>query len=180
MDFQSRLQRLRKDRNLSQIQLAEILNVSRQTLSKWETGAAMPDTTNLIILSQIFHVSTDYLLGISESKSCNATDTRESGSPSIKSAKYAGFKRISMIVLVLCSICLLVQGILHLYWPNGPVYSVLTPTPEEVANFVYAPTGITAIFVKIYDANWTIPFSFFFCIISVCVLQLISANNKKL
>lgn len=180
MDFQNRLQGLRKERNLSQIQLAEMLNVSRQTLSKWETGAAMPDTTNLIVLSQIFHVSTDYLLGLSDSKSCVATDIRETDSQPTKSSKYIGLKRMSMIVLVLSSLCLLVQGILHLYWPNGPVYSVMTPTPEEVANFVYAPTGITLVFVRIYEANWTIPVSVFLCVLSLCVLRLNSARNKKL
>ena len=54
--------RLRKARGLSQEELAGQLTVSRQAVSKWELGESVPDTENVVQLSKIFCVSTDYLL----------------------------------------------------------------------------------------------------------------------
>lgn len=47
---------------MSQEKLANELNISRQAVSRWETGEAVPDTEKVIQLSRIFHVTTDYLL----------------------------------------------------------------------------------------------------------------------
>lgn len=57
-----RISSLRKNRNLSQEDLAELLNVSRQTISKWENQEVLPDAYNLIGLSRIFKVAVDELL----------------------------------------------------------------------------------------------------------------------
>ncbi|MGX7200459.1 helix-turn-helix domain-containing protein [Enterococcus nangangensis] len=62
MDFQNKLFTLRKQAGLSQIQLAEHLNVFRQTISKWELGAATPDLENILKISAFFQISTDTLL----------------------------------------------------------------------------------------------------------------------
>ena len=62
MTFGEKLQALRKAQGLSQEELAQRINVSRQALSKWESGASVPDTENVIALSRLFGVSTDYLL----------------------------------------------------------------------------------------------------------------------
>lgn len=53
---------LRKKRNLTQEDLAEALNVSRQSVSRWEMDAAFPETDKLIRLSKLFECSIDYLL----------------------------------------------------------------------------------------------------------------------
>lgn len=57
-----KLRRLRIARQLSQEQLADKLQVSRQAISKWELGESIPDTENLILLSKFYGVSIDYLL----------------------------------------------------------------------------------------------------------------------
>lgn len=62
MTFGEKLYSLRTQAKISQIQLAEILGVSRQTVSKWETGSMLPEIDKLIKISDQFHVSTDYLL----------------------------------------------------------------------------------------------------------------------
>ncbi len=54
---------LRKERGLTQIELANILNVDQTTVSKWELGKALPETNMLIKLSEFYDVSSDYLLG---------------------------------------------------------------------------------------------------------------------
>lgn len=62
MDLKDTLQRYRKRQGLSQIELAESLDVSRQTVSKWETGAALPSAENLLALGKLYGVSVDALL----------------------------------------------------------------------------------------------------------------------
>ncbi|MGM9662349.1 MAG: helix-turn-helix domain-containing protein [Oscillospiraceae bacterium] len=62
MTFSEKLLRLRRQAGLSQEELAERLQVSRQAISRWELGTALPDAPNLLALSKLFAVSTDYLL----------------------------------------------------------------------------------------------------------------------
>ncbi|GCD12518.1 transcriptional regulator [Clostridium tagluense] len=62
MSFSEKLQRLRKERALSQEQLAELLNVSRQSVSKWESGQTYPEINKLIILSDLFKITIDDLV----------------------------------------------------------------------------------------------------------------------
>ena len=61
MTIGQRISELRKERSYSQEYVAEQLNVSRQAVSKWETDLSVPDTNNLIALSQLFAVSVEYL-----------------------------------------------------------------------------------------------------------------------
>lgn len=62
MTFGEKLLKLRKGRGWTQEELATKINVSRQALSKWEQGTALPDTENVLQVSRLFGVSTDYLL----------------------------------------------------------------------------------------------------------------------
>lgn len=62
MTFGEKLYDLRKGQGMSQEELAGRLNVSRQSVSKWELGEAMPETENLVALSELFGVSLDWLL----------------------------------------------------------------------------------------------------------------------
>lgn len=62
MTFGEKLQKLRTWAGLSQDQLAELLDVSRQAVSKWERNEAMPEAEKLVRISRQFGVSTDYLL----------------------------------------------------------------------------------------------------------------------
>ena len=61
MTIGSRISKCRKAKNFSQEYLAEILGVSRQAVSKWETDQTEPDTSNLIGLARVFGVSVEYL-----------------------------------------------------------------------------------------------------------------------
>ena len=65
MKFDENLRALRKQKEFSQEYLAEKMNVSRQTVSKWENGTAMPDLKKLTDLASFFDVSMDELLGTS-------------------------------------------------------------------------------------------------------------------
>lgn len=62
MKLSEKIVQLRKSQGLSQEELAERLNLSRQAVSRWESGTAQPDAGNLWQLSRLFGVTADYLL----------------------------------------------------------------------------------------------------------------------
>lgn len=62
MTLGQKLKEIRKRFGLSQEQLAEIINVSRQAITKWESDNGLPDVSNLQELSKVFGVTVDYLL----------------------------------------------------------------------------------------------------------------------
>lgn len=62
MTFAEKLTQLRKRESYTQEELADILQVSRQAISRWEMGTAVPDSSNLLRISKLFKVSADYLL----------------------------------------------------------------------------------------------------------------------
>lgn len=62
MTLGEKLKEIRKRFGLSQEQLAEIMNVSRQAITKWENDAGIPDVSNLQELSKVFGITVDYLL----------------------------------------------------------------------------------------------------------------------
>ena len=62
MNFADKILKLRKYNGMSQEALAEKLNVSRQAISRWEMGTAQPDAQNILQISKLFNVTTDYLL----------------------------------------------------------------------------------------------------------------------
>ena len=69
MILNEQISRLRKEKKLTQEELAEKCNVSRQAVAKWEGNESVPDLSNIICLADIFNVSLDYLIkGESEKK----------------------------------------------------------------------------------------------------------------
>ena len=63
MTLGENIQQLRKASGFSQEQLAEMVGVSRQAISKWETDQSSPEIENILLLSKVFSISTDELLG---------------------------------------------------------------------------------------------------------------------
>ena len=64
MTYYQRLKDIREDHDLKQQDIADILNVRRQQISKWETGAQMMGVDKYIVLAKYYNVSVDYLLGL--------------------------------------------------------------------------------------------------------------------
>ncbi len=64
MSFGQRIKALRREASMTQEQLAELLSISPQAVSRWETDVAMPDISLLPPLANLFHVTTDHLLGM--------------------------------------------------------------------------------------------------------------------
>ena len=109
-----KLYKLRKNSGLSQEQLAEQLNVSRQAISKWESGTAVPESEKLVAISNYFSVSVDYLLKDDEEVKVKATERYPSpmGMPSKKPSLKLLFTEIFLsftdaVILILPLIFLL-------------------------------------------------------------------------
>lgn len=97
MKLSDKILTLRKQAGLSQEELAEKMNVSRQALSRWETGAALPDASNIVQLSKLFGVTTDYLL--------NDSYEGDQDIPAVKNIQAAANNRIKRTVALCASVC---------------------------------------------------------------------------
>ena len=69
---ESNLKKLRKTARLTQEQVAEKLNVSRQSVAKWESGDALPDIDNCIMLAKLYNVTIDDLVGYAKDQKSDA------------------------------------------------------------------------------------------------------------
>lgn len=77
MTFGEKLQALRQKSGMSQDALAEKLNVSRQAVSRWERDETMPETEKVILIADLFGVTTDYLLRQTEKKTRPAVEQKK-------------------------------------------------------------------------------------------------------
>ena len=94
MDLGKRLYELRKNKKLSQEEVAEKLNVTRQTVSKWETNQSMPDFDKIIPLCELYGISADELLkGEKVEKESTDEDVNENNDFDLNEAKNHLFTR---------------------------------------------------------------------------------------
>ena len=87
----AKLTSLRKQKRITQMELAEKLNVSRQAISRWEVGAAVPSTDNLKVLSELYGVSVDYLLNDAAENDSRQNEEKQDYLPPGEAKKKNGF-----------------------------------------------------------------------------------------
>ena len=105
-----KLYKLRKNSGLSQEQLAEQLNVSRQAISKWESGTAVPESEKLINISNYFGVSVDYLLKDDAEDKVKVTDSTMEEKPKMKAG---------IIICIAGIISMVIWGLLSIFSPEA-------------------------------------------------------------
>lgn len=115
MDLQTRLVSLRKQKGLTQLDLAEKLNVSRQAISRWEVGAAVPSTDNLKVLSELYGVSVDYLLnGKNDGCKNNDSPAQKEQGPKSSRRNYRGamlfIASLTLALAITATICISVMN----------------------------------------------------------------------
>ena len=96
MELKEKLVDLRKKKGLSQVELAEAINVSRQAISRWEVGSAMPSADNLMWLSKFYEVSMDELMGVATDDKQPANEEQQ-----ITSKKPVFLKKIAIVLCVI-------------------------------------------------------------------------------
>ena len=122
---------LRKSRGMSQEELAEKLGVSRQAISRWEQGTAMPDASNILQLSRLFGTTADYLL--------NDDYESDDDLPQVRQVKADGLHQI-MIFLVTLEVMALLLQFMTVFILQSTLFSVLAflPFAAIVGGFLYA------------------------------------------
>ena len=106
--MKERLIRLRQEQGLSQSGLAEALGVSRQAVSRWETGAAMPSAENLFCLSRLYGVPLDELIRGEEADPEQKTEPPAGTQDAPKEDR--ALRRWRAAALVLAAVCVLLAG----------------------------------------------------------------------
>ena len=119
MKLCEKLYELRRAAGLSQEELAERLNVSRQAVSKWENGAAQPELSKLVELSRLYGVSVDELLSLEEAEKgdAKAASSVDSSTPAPAQDTLAAPKKVRRQKLLLgaAAVCLALAVGLALY-----------------------------------------------------------------
>lgn len=114
MSLAEKLVSLRKQKGLTQMDLAEQLNVSRQAISRWEVGAAVPSTDNLRFLGDLYGVQIDYLLNDDAEYNSNdpeVTDTAQDTQNDVR--KCNRYKSLIIWTLIIVGFVAVVIGILN-------------------------------------------------------------------
>lgn len=135
MTTAEKLVRLRKEKGLSQLQLAEEINVSRQAISRWEVGLAVPSREMLKALSELYHVSMDYLLSDKE-----AEDVQKVSEPEDEAKeKSSNHLRVGLIACVVVILLIVVGAmLLHLHNTNKPQNEVPISEMETEEDVVFS------------------------------------------
>ena len=139
MELSKKIIGLRKSNGLSQEDLAEKLDVSRQAISRWESGTAMPDANNILQLSKLFGVTTDYLL--------NDDYQSDNDLPQVKEVQNNNLGQIMIRLVTLEAMVLLIQFVTTIILQNG-LWGLLSFLP-----FVATIGGFEYTYQKKYPAQ---------------------------
>lgn len=141
---------LRKKYNMTQEDLAEKLNVSRQSVSKWEGNQATPDLNKVLKLSKLFGVTTDYLLNDDESIETEEEVAKEAELPkadfvsvSLNTAKEYLEEKSDFAHRIGIGVVLLISSVIPIVTLTTP--SMLRIIPENVSEAI----GISALFLLV-------------------------------
>ena len=140
MNLGDKIHQLRKVNGMSQEELAIQLTISRQAISKWELGESVPDTENVLQLSKLFGVSTDYLLN-DEYESDKDIPAVMLENKSVSSKHKSKLKKISLALICVGAFLMIIIPMLTLsfvpasgeYLPSGqtliPILTLLSGIP---------------------------------------------------
>lgn len=126
--------KLRKERSLSQEELAEALYVTRQAISKWESGAGSPDISNLKNIAAYFNVNVDYLINGNEEQEIAPSPSNRGQAAKIKKEANENMKKFNILFRILLAVS-------ALCW----IISLFVPMVEAL--------GIGASIMNYFDTN---------------------------
>ena len=123
MELNEKLISLRKKNKLTQSQVSETLDVSRQAISNWETGAVLPSTDNLKALSRLYQVPADFLLN--DDTDLFAGSVEKTAENDNTTSKFSPLKKRRAIILIylltiFLVVALSVAATLFVLWAREP------------------------------------------------------------
>lgn len=118
MELSERLVRLRKQKGLSQFDVAETLHVSRQAISKWESGNSVPSADNLKLLSNLYDVSVDFLLNGEEDQPSHELPSAVEKTPSSNKELHRVERRskkvkVILLLVLILAVVMAVKGLIY-------------------------------------------------------------------
>lgn len=155
MTFAEKLLKLRKREGLSQEELASRLEVSRQAVSRWELGTAMPDAPKLFQLSRVFGVTADYLLDDAqeeyEAQQSAVQKQPDMGEKPVR--RHLAEKVTGGIVAGLGAAGLLIMGIFNSVKPVH-IFPTFELHPDGTETMVEAGSAGLKAFLSYYNLEW--------------------------
>lgn len=141
MNFSEKLQKLRKERGWSQEELANKITVSRQAVSKWELGTAVPDTDNIVQLSELFGVTTDFLIkdGLDSDEDIPAVALTAERVRKTEQSRQLLIAGIIMLVLgviiigVLLTLSQVIESYQKVTYDHGPMMEMLSDGTTQIS-----------------------------------------------
>ena len=138
MELNEKLISLRKQNKLTQAQVAETLDVSRQAISNWETGAVLPSTDNLKALSRLYQVPADSLLN--DDTDLFAGSVEKTAENNNTNSKFSILKKRRAIILIylltiFLVVALSVAATLFVLWAREPQAIDLYDLESEQVSF---------------------------------------------
>lgn len=158
MTFGAKLQKLRKEKGWTQEQLATQIGVTRQALSNWELDTAVPDTKNVLQLSKLFGVTTDYLLNDDYESDDDLPAVHASSERISSMYRNKGRVIIGVCIAGVGALGMLIIGILSSVFP-----AVYMEAPVGV-DWVRGYDGLLG-FLKVNNLEW---------LFALCILVLIA------
>jgi transcriptional regulator with XRE-family HTH domain len=170
-----KIKQLRKKHGLSQEALAEKLDVSRQSISKWESGSSNPDIDYVIKMSNIFGVSTDYLL---KETPTSEIKSHENNAPIVNSANKAP------LVLGIISSSILLIGLFILKLLSSFFKGVSQATAAEISSGNYEEVSTEVFsgfsgYLKYNNIEWILTLCVILLLISIICFIIYFTTKKK-
>lgn len=128
MELKDTLHELRKRNGLSQLELAERLNVSRQAISRWEVGSSVPSIENLTALSVLYNISINDLIGDYNAEVSPGKESGDGHSIEKKGVSIHNGKRLFLIVIAILFIATAL--IVFIFRPQTKTAIENTPVKE--------------------------------------------------
>lgn len=163
------IRRLRLGKDMTQSALAEILGVSVQAVSKWERGTAVPDTDNIVQLSKLFGVTTDYL--IKDNLDCDEdipavarTAEKVKNAEQSRQLLIAGIITLVLgviIVGVLLTLSQVIESYQKVTYDHGPMMEMLPDGTTQISDEHHMATTRVPVysfipFLNTYYLHWVL------------------------
>lgn len=153
MNLAEKLKKARENAGFSQMDIAEKLNISRQAISKWENGWTSPDIDNLIILSDLYHISLDELLKDEKKKDANLENREEQNEK-----KVFGLlpEEVGIMIAVVCLSTIPCLGLIGIVLLIG--YCIIK---KHKIGTLYKILIMIFLMISIYNTYWYIRVEYF-------------------
>ena len=167
MNLHETIYQLRTARNMSQLELAEALDVSRQSISKWETGTAVPELDKLVKLSDVFGITLDELVRGTGEGDAAETGITEPKPESVPTETRHRMKRYQIIALALLCASLVLTVLLAGFGDDRTALTVGPPLAAICAVFLILPRrhwlwGFWGVWFAVFMVMQTLIGGFFF------------------